>query len=155
QRALSLGAAPTMDELTRAWLAVGIAELRHVDARRRAKGRALVAALEPGARAAASPVERGAFGVWLWERGARREAYEQLAAWHAATKPPRDEALQAAYLRALAWWSPVWLGEVPPPPSEDLVGPERCWFPGTDCAPPAVVESPRPPAPALDANPRA
>src|SRR5690606_9240140 len=116
--------------------------IRHVDAKVRAEARAVFAAHakaatrgDPteenawlGARDNASPPERGAFGAWLWTIGARREAYEQLAAWHAATRPPRDEALQGAYLRALAWWSPLWLGDVPPPPAEDLVGPERCWF---------------------------
>jgi tetratricopeptide (TPR) repeat protein len=93
--------------------------------------------------------------VWAWTVGARREAYEQLAAWHAATKPPRDERLQAAYLRALAWWAPIWLGEVKPPPAEDLVGPERCWFPGADCPPPAADEAPPAAAPALAGEPRA
>ena len=49
-----------------------------------------------GAREGATAEQRGAFGAWLWTIGARREAYEQLAAWHGATSPPRDEALQAA-----------------------------------------------------------
>src|SRR5690606_27717784 len=97
---------------------------------------------------------RGAFGMWLWTVGARREAYDQLAAWHAATPPPRDEALQEAYLRAHAWWSPVWLGEVKPPPPEELVGPGRCWFPNADCRPPAPDEPVLPAPPALDAEPR-
>ncbi len=98
-----------------------------------------------GARPTASPLERGTFGIWLWSIGAKRESYEQLASWHAATAPPRDPALQAAYLRAIAWWSPLWLGEVPPPPAEDLVGPERCWFPGTRCDPPVFELLPLPP----------
>lgn len=98
-------------------------------------GPAADAAAWRGARADATPAERGAFGAWAWSVGARREAYEQLAAWHAATRPPRDPQLQGAYLRALAWWSPVWLGEAPLPPAEDLVGPGRCWFPGAGCTP--------------------
>ncbi|HEY5946056.1 MAG TPA: hypothetical protein VIV40_11225, partial [Kofleriaceae bacterium] len=158
ERARTFGAAPTSDELARARVAIAIAQLRHSDANQRAKGRAtLIAQPSPkwiGAKPTASAVERAQFGVWLWSVGARRPAYDELAAWHAATKPPRDEALQAAYLRALAWWSPVWLGDVPPPPAEDLVGPGRCWFPGADCVPP-VDETALPPTAAIDADPRA
>jgi tetratricopeptide (TPR) repeat protein len=98
-----------------------------------------------GAGPAATPAERGTFGLWLWSVGAKRESYEQLVAWHAATQPPRDPALQAGYLRAFAWWAPLWLGEVPPPPADDLVGPERCWFPGTRCVPPVTEPPPLPP----------
>lgn len=158
KRAASLGAAPTDDELLSASIAVATARIRHVDAKERAEARAVFAAhAKPakgdptdesswlGARTTASAVERGAFGAWLWSIGAKRESYEQLAAWRAATAPPRDAALQSAYLRALAWWSPVWLGEVPPPPADDLVGPERCHFPGTGCTPPAVEPLPLPP----------
>ena len=148
ERARSYGAAVTPGELERARIAIAIAQLRHSAAEERAKGRATLAALASstpawrGAAADASAQERGAFGAWAWQAGARREAYEQLAAWHAATPAPRAERLQAAYLRALAWWSPVWLGEVAAPPAADLVGPERCWFPGTDCEPPVSVEEP-------------
>lgn len=99
-----------------------------------------------GARPSATARQRGTFGLWLWSVGAKREAYEQLAAWRAATPHgPRDPSLQAVYLRAVAWWSPIWLGEVPPPPAEDLVGPERCWFPGTRCDPPVFELLPLPP----------
>jgi tetratricopeptide (TPR) repeat protein len=158
QHAVRLGAAPPHDELVSAEVAIAISQLRQVDEKLRARGRAALAvhaerakpgtdeAAWAGARATATPVQHGAFGAWLWTIGARREAYEQLAAWHDATRPPRDEALQSAYLRALAWWSPLWLGEVPPPPAEDLVGPERCWFPGADCPAPPIEE---PPLPAL------
>lgn len=137
ERAAKLGAQPTREELDSARIAVAHAELRHVDAEVRAHGRSRLPADRRD--------DRGQLGAWLWTIGARREAYEQLAAWHAATKPPRDEALQGAYLRALAWWSPTWLGEVPPPPSEDLVGPERCWFAVANCEPPATQEPALPP----------
>jgi hypothetical protein len=157
ERAQQLGAAPSAAELVSAREAVAFGDLRQVDSKLRARGRAVLASLArgskagtdeaiwAGARDAASPAEHGAFGAWLWTIGARREAYEQLARWHDATKSPRAEALQAAYLRALAWWSPIWLGEVPAPPAEDLVGPERCWFPGADCTPPPVEEPTLPP----------
>jgi hypothetical protein len=160
ERAGSLGAAATPDELAQARVAIAIAQLKHTDAKERAKGRAAIAnaALTPsaaGAREQAAPAERGAYGAWAWSVGARREAYDALAGWRVATKPPRDENLQGAYLRALAWWSPVWLGEVPLPPKEELVGPERCWFPGADCSPPDVEDPTLSPAPTLDVDPRA
>lgn len=168
ERAKALGIAPSVQDLEYARYLVAVAQLRHVAETERAKGRAALVELANahdikavpgfatwgGARSTATPVERGTLGAWLWSIGARREAYEQLAAWHAATKPPRDEALQSAYLRALAWWSPLWLGEVKPPPAEDLVGPERCWFPGADCLPPPPAETLPDPV-ALDAEPRA
>ncbi|HEU4733121.1 MAG TPA: hypothetical protein VFT22_34750, partial [Kofleriaceae bacterium] len=78
-----------------------------------------------GARAGATPAQRGRFGAWLWQQGARRAAWDELAAWHAATPPPRDPALQDAYLTAARWWTPL---DQPPPPAEDLVGPQRCAF---------------------------
>jgi hypothetical protein len=136
ERAAELGAAPHVDtDLGRARAALAIAQLRHVDAGERAKGRASLAELagkwgfDPswaGAKPAASPAEHGAFGAFLWRVGARREAYEQLAAWHAATKPPRDALLQQTYLRALGWWSP--LVALHPPDGAELVGAERCRF---------------------------
>lgn len=173
QHAAKLGARAGADDLENAERAIAFEQLRHVDAAVRANGRKTLAdrvegrgkwgGLKPasvelralftawqGARPTASPEERGRFGVWLWSIGARREAFEQLAAWHDATKAPRDESLQGAYLRALAWWSPTWLGEVPPPPAEDLVGPERCWFPSTDCVPPVVAPVPPSPLEAVD-----
>jgi tetratricopeptide (TPR) repeat protein len=161
ERAASLGANVSADDLVSARVAVATTLVRHVDGTLRAKGRALFAQLAKpaagpaaeateesswlGARDGATPAERGVFGAWLWTIGARREAYEQLTAWHRATRAPRDEALQSAYLRAFAWWTPLWLGELPPPPPEDLVGPERCRFPGADCAPPASELAPVPP----------
>lgn len=126
ERARALGAAPAAAELAGARLAVAIAALRHVDAGERARGRALVREL------GAAPTEPGALGDWLWTIGARRESYEQLAAWHATTHAPRDERLQAAYLRALAWWSPI---DAPSPPADELVGAGRCWFAPPGCAP--------------------
>jgi tetratricopeptide (TPR) repeat protein len=64
----------------------------------------------------------------LWAHGARREAYEQLVAWHATAGAQPDAAARAAYLRAVAWWSPIWTGEAAPPAAAELVGPERCRF---------------------------
>lgn len=156
ERARDLGAAVPGAELVSARVAVASTLVRHVDGKLRTRGCALFAQLAKpgdgteesawlGAREGATPAQRGAFGAWLWTIGARREAFDQLAAWHRATPAPRDEALQAAYLRAFAWWTPLWLGELPPPPAEDLVGPERCRFPGTDCAPPAIEPAPLPP----------
>lgn len=157
ERAQRLGGPPTPHELIGARIAVASTLVRHVDAKVRANGRAIFAtqaanSTEPteesawlGARPSATPAERGAFGAWLWTIGARREAYEHLSAWHAKARVPRDETLQAAYLRAFAWWVPLWLGEVSPPPAEDLVGPERCRFPGADCPPPPAELSGLPP----------
>lgn len=218
ERAASFATAPSADELLSARIAVATAQIRHVDAKERARARVTFAELAQaakrtretaaqakamgvavsdtattssiavgdaaatgatviggtvvgsapisgptvkptstaidatdeqswlGARPTASPIERGTFGIWLWSIGAKREAYEQLAAWRAAMpRGPRDPALQAAYLRAVAWWSPMWLGEVAPPPADDLVGPERCWFPGTRCDPPVFELLPLPP----------
>jgi len=219
ERAAKLGGTPSDDELLSARIAVATAQIRHVDAEVRAKGRATFAILSRpvtpgtnresaerakamgqavsgttadsgvavgdaaatganmigatvvgsapisgpnvrptntaldatdeqtwlGALPEATPTQRGTFGIWLWSVGAKREAYEQLLGWHTATRPPRDPAFQAAYLRAVAWWSPIWLGEIPPPPAEDLVGSERCWFPGTRCDPPVFELPPLPP----------
>lgn len=162
ERAKELGASVSTDEINAAREVAALAELRHVDAKVRARGRGHLAALiatphsQPawrGARADATPPDHAAFGDWLWQEGAYRESYEQLDAWHRATRPPRDEVLQTAYLRALAWWSPVWLGDVPPPPAEDLVGPGRCWFPTAHCAPPAAAgEAPAAVEPYRDAR---
>ena len=144
-RAAQLGAALTPDELAAARIADAIAKLRHVDGGVRDDGRAELAALasrEPiwrGAAPDASPAQHAAFGAWLWAHGARREAYEQLAAWHDTTRPPRDAAPQAAYLRAVAWWRPSWLGERAPPDASEQVGPERCRF---ACAPTDALGDP-------------
>jgi tetratricopeptide (TPR) repeat protein len=143
ERAAKLGAQVSSDELARAGAAIAIGQLRHVDAALRAQGRSTLAAApahlaDPswkGARPEPSPAERAELGVWLWNRGARRAAYDELEAWRAATPAPRDARLHAAYLRALAWWTPLWLGGRLPPASE-LVGDGRCWFPGTECEPP-------------------
>ena len=144
-RARRLGA--TVDErgVASAKRARAIAQLRHVDAKERAAGHLLLRELarspvaEP-AWAISTPAERGTYGAWLWRVGARRAAWEYLAAWHAATAAPRDPALQAAYLVALAWWSPH---DAPPPPAEDLVGPERCRFgPAARCDARAILDEP-------------
>jgi len=164
ERAGTLGVAPSTDELVSARIALASTHVRHVDDKVRAQGRTIFASLAKpsaskgegaeeaswlGALPAATPSERGAFGAWLWTINARREAWEHLKAWHDATpRSPsavRDEALQAAYLRAYAWWVPLWLGEAPPPPANDLVGAERCQFPGSDCAPAVAEGLPLPP----------
>ncbi|HTR53873.1 MAG TPA: hypothetical protein VMJ10_24430 [Kofleriaceae bacterium] len=109
--------------------AVALAELRHVDAEMRARGRELLAQSHP----ATTPAQHGAFGVWLWAHGARREAYEQLVAWHSGTPAPRDGKLEDAYLAALGWWLPV---DAPPPSSDELAGHERCFEAPSACSPP-------------------
>jgi tetratricopeptide (TPR) repeat protein len=142
ERARGLGAAITDDELRRAQAARAIEALRHSDADVRADGRRTLAALATGldgevwrgARSDASPEQRGRLGAWLWEHGARRAAWDELASWHAATKPPRDGTLQTAYLIAARWWIPL---DRPGPAAEDLVGPARCAF--TACAPRDIV----------------
>ncbi|MEO8840846.1 MAG: hypothetical protein ABI591_08695 [Kofleriaceae bacterium] len=109
QRAQKLGGValpPAELELGR--VAVAITQLRHVDGPERSKGRAALAAMAnpvwAGAKASASPEQHAVFGVWLWASGAKREAYDQLAAWHDhATANP---GFAAAYRRALEWWSP-------------------------------------------------
>jgi len=112
ERARKLGAKIDPEELVRARAAKALAELRHVDAEVRAKGQGAIAALagEPawaGAKQHATPAEHGAFGAWLWARGANREAYDQLVRWSDATRDRRDPQLEAAYTQALAWWSPT------------------------------------------------
>ncbi len=149
QHARKLGATVPAVLLARARAAAALVDLMHVDAGVRARGRAALAVLDDadgadpswrGAHANASPADHAAFGAWLWQHGARREAYEQLDAWHAAT-PTRDERLQTFYLRALGWWSPMWLGEAPLPPPADLVGPERCRF-SNACDARTIVDDP-------------
>jgi tetratricopeptide (TPR) repeat protein len=149
--ARSLGAQVRTHDATLARIAIAMAKLRHVDAGERARGRAMLGDLasereaQPswaGVRAQAAPEARGRFGAWAWAIGARREGYEQLAVWHAATSRPRDPLLEAAYLRALAWWSPP--ETEPPDETTDAV---RCWFAKAGCAPPiepshAAAESP-------------
>jgi hypothetical protein len=139
ERVRSLGAAIDDAELRAARGAAAIAQLRHVDHAMRAAGKRALAELatapgaEPswaGARSAADPATRGRFGVWLWHQGARRAAWEELAAWHAATTAPRDPVLAAAYLAARAWWTPV---DDAPPPASDLAGPIRCRFLAPGC----------------------
>ncbi len=148
--ARKLGTVVSADALARGRAAAALVDLRHVDADVRARGRAAFAVLDGGpsadpswhgAHTNARPADRAAFGVWAWQHGAKREAYDQLAAWHTAVAAPRDEHLQTFYLRAFGWWSPMWLGETPPPPAADLVGPERCRFPG-GCDPRAAGDDP-------------
>jgi len=121
-RARSYGAKVTDDDVTRAKLARAIVKLRHVDAKERADGLALLRTLGP-------PRPPGELGVWLWSVGAKRAAWEELAAWHDATPAPRAERLQSAYLAARAWWTPV---DGAPPAATELVGPERCRYGGCD-----------------------
>lgn len=160
ERARQLGAAITDADLRAARIAQAIVALRHSDARTRDAGRRALAGLAPastapasgapggsaaspaaapdpgdaaawrGAVGGATPDERGRFGAWLWQRGARRAAWDELSAWHAATAAPRDPVVQTAYLTAARWWIPL---DRPPPPADDLVGPMRCAF--AACAP--------------------
>ncbi len=142
ERAQGLGAAVGDAELRGARAAAAIAELRHSDAELRDQGRHTLAALAVparvddwlGAARGASPAQRGRFGAWLWQHGARRAAWDELSAWHTATAPPRDLALQTAYLTAARWWTPL---DRPGPPPVDLVGPARCAF--AVCAPHEVA----------------
>lgn len=147
-RAREFGAAVEGRELERAKAAVALAQLRHVDAKERTRGRQGLAALagspiaDPswiGAKAQPVPRDRGEFGVWLWERGAKRAAYEALREWFATTGA-KGGPIHDAYLRALAWWTPI---DLPPPSPPDLVGAERCRFAGAPrCAPPDVLDDP-------------
>ncbi len=147
-RARDLGAAIDAHELERAKAAVAITQLRHVDAKERAKGLAGLAALagspiaDPswiGAKAQPVPRDRGELGVWLWQRGARRAAYEALHDWFSTTGA-KGGPIHDAYLRALAWWTPI---DLPSPPAGDLVGAERCRFAGAPrCAPQDVLDDP-------------
>ena len=133
ERARGFGAAVTADELERARAASAVWDLRHVDAELRERGRAAMAKLADaswadhswlGAKPDPVPRNRGLWGVWLWEHGARRAAWEALRDWHAIT-PVRGGELHEAYLRAYAWWTPY---DGPPPPADDLVGPGRCRY---------------------------
>jgi len=172
-RARALGAAVEERELALARRARAIAQLRHVDAKERAAGHRLLreligtpaaepawAAWATGAAAARTGAGRGAYGAWLWTIGARRAAWEELDAWHAATQPPRDPALQGAYLVARAWWTPA---DAPRPGPDDLVGPERCRFMACDARAAADEQDPAalaalvaaPPAPRATDAPQA
>ncbi|HEY0194461.1 MAG TPA: hypothetical protein VGC42_25285 [Kofleriaceae bacterium] len=86
-----------------------------------------------GALPGAGPAARGRFGAWLWDQGARRAAWDELAAWRARRVPPGDPALEDAYARAARWWTPL----DQPAPGGPLVGAARCAFGG--CAPGEVA----------------
>ena len=148
-RAQKLGATIEAGEFARGRAAVALTKLRHVDAKERAAGRAILVELgarDPawvGAGARASAAEHGAFGAWLWARGAKREAYEQLAAWRAGTAEPREAGLAALFDQANAWWSPdaaVAALRVPAPPPSPSPSPNPSPSPGTDA--PIVVPTP-------------
>jgi tetratricopeptide (TPR) repeat protein len=141
QHAITLGAPIPRSDLDTATKAAAISQLRHVDPDERRRARAHLSA-------PIDPTARGNFGAWAWTVGARREAYEQLAAWHASSAP-RDPTLELAYLRALAWWQPA---DVAPPPD---AGPTRCFFASAGCAPPAEDPPPSSLPPPPSAQPRA
>ncbi|HEU0036872.1 MAG TPA: hypothetical protein VFQ53_39955 [Kofleriaceae bacterium] len=143
-RARELGATIEDRELARARLTAAIAQLRHVDADERAAGKRTLVALattelaDPAWRGAApnaTPAQHGAFGVWLWSVGARRAAWDELAAWHAGAHALRDDAIASTYLAARTWWTPI---DGAPPPAPDLVGAQRCRY--TDAPGCSVVE---------------
>lgn len=162
ERAGRLGAVIAVRELRDARAAAAVVALRHSDAEVRDGGRRTLASLvDPsitpgpapatnagsrpsstaadvaawtGARIGASPDQRGRFAAWLWDQGARRAAWDELSAWHAAVRPPRDPGLQDSYLTAARWWMPF---DVPPPSADDLVGPARCAF--VPCVPREVA----------------
>ncbi len=144
QRARSFGAEVTSDELGRGTAAIALAQLRHVDAKERAKGLRGLAGLagaefaDPswlGAKPAPVPRDRGLFGIWLWEQGARRAAWEALEDWRATTSV-KGGPIHEAYLRAYAWWHPL---DARPPADADRIGAERCRFAGADCDPVAAI----------------
>lgn len=144
RRARSFGATVTADELGRANAAIALAQLRHVDAKERARGQRALAGLahaafaDPswlGAKPAPVPRDRGLFGIWLWERGARRAAWEALADWRTTTSV-KGGVIQDAYLRAFAWWHPL---DARPPADADRIGAERCRFAGASCDPVAAI----------------
>ncbi|HMG53430.1 MAG TPA: hypothetical protein VK601_08105, partial [Kofleriaceae bacterium] len=148
ERARSLGAAIDDAELRRARVAAAIVVLRHSDPQLRERGRRVLAeqaaGADPdaaawlGARREASVEQRGRFGAWLWRGGARRAAWDELQAWRAAAPPPRDRAVEDAYLAAARWWTPLDL----PDAAAKLLGDDsssamRCAL--VPCAPRDVV----------------
>ncbi|MEJ7604224.1 MAG: hypothetical protein WKG01_40565 [Kofleriaceae bacterium] len=77
-------------------------------------------------------------GEWLWGIGARRAAWDELSAWHAATSS-RPVALQGLYLTVRAWWVPA---DAAPLATTELVGPDRCRHAAGDgCGPRALVRA--------------
>ena len=123
-------------EVREAQVVAALAQLRHSDAETRDAGRRTLSTDERwlGARPSASPAQRGSFGAWLWAQGARRAAWDELSAWHDQSPAPRDPALQAAYLAASRWWTPL---DRPGPPADELSGVGLCAFGG--CQPHQVV----------------
>lgn len=109
-RARDAGARIAPDDLAAAQRARAIAQVRHVVARERAKGLATLRALGH-----TNPDE---LGVYLWSVGAKRAAFDALAA-----STSRDERIIATRLAARTWWTPL---DGPSPPAADLVGPARC-----------------------------
>ena len=145
-RAKSYGAEVDATELDRARAAVALARLRHVDAKERAAGQAALAKLSSspiadptwlGAKPQPVPRDRGEWGVWLWQRGAKRAAFEALRDFERTTSV-KGGPLHDAYLRALAWWTPY---DLPPPAGTDVTGPERCRFAGA-CRGSEVLDDP-------------
>ncbi|MBA3452117.1 MAG: hypothetical protein H0T42_03350, partial [Deltaproteobacteria bacterium] len=144
RRARSFGAAVTAEELARADAAIALARLRHVDAKERANGKRVLAGLSAATFADASwlgakqdpvPHDRGLFGIWLWEQGARRAAWEALDGWRLTTSV-KGGPIHDAYLRAFAWWHPL---DARPPAEVDRIGAERCRFSGAQCDPVAAL----------------
>lgn len=128
QKARAAGAPVEDGELLAAEVAAALAEARHSDARRRAAGlsrlrqlgeRGGSAATARGALATASAAERAAWAAWLWERGAKRAAYDVLLALGArsggAPPPGLGDAAAELWAEASAWWRPSWRRLAPIP----------------------------------------
>jgi hypothetical protein len=145
-RARSYGAVIDPAELDRARAAIALARLRHVDAEERAAGQKALAQLSSstiahpswlGAKTQPVPRDRGEWGLWLWNQGAKRAAFEALRDWERTTSV-KGGPLHDAYLRALAWWTPY---DLAPPAGSDITGPERCRF-AAACRASDVLEDP-------------
>ncbi|HEY4180817.1 MAG TPA: hypothetical protein VGM90_28425 [Kofleriaceae bacterium] len=87
-----------------------------------------------GATRDAVPHSLGVYGMWLWERGARRAAWEALHTWRTSTseRDLQTNVVHDAYIRALAWWTPL---DGSDPPESELNGATRCLFASAACTP--------------------
>ena len=116
-------------DVARLHAAAALAEVRHIDAESRAKGRALLAQLatqpEAEPRGAARcrrrrPTSTAGSARGCGTRGARREAYEQLELWKRTSA--QAGPILDAYERAHAWWT----GAAPDPCARRLARCRSC-----------------------------